>query len=320
MHNLSILLLKPRDRSKWTSRKHGITGSRGSALAASTHATRALAASALAASAFAFLALVMANSVRAQIASASPEEIEGIDVVEHLDETLPLDLAFRNEDGEAVRLGDYFQTGKPVLLSLNYYGCPMLCGLQLNGLVLGLQDLEWTAGDQFQIVTVSIDPTEEPSLAREKKANYIREYGRPEAAAGWHFLTGAHAEIDALAKATGFGYRYIPERDEYAHAAVAYVATPDGRLSRYLYGVLFDEKTLRLSLVEAGEGKIGSPLDRILLFCFHYDATAGRYAPVAMNLMRIGAGLAAVLLASMLFGFRIRESRRRRLTTVGVEP
>jgi protein SCO1/2 len=247
------------------------------------------------------------------------EELGRVKIVEHLDETLPLDLRFVDEEGRTVRLGEYFHDDRPVLLSLNYYGCPMLCGLQLNGLVDALQDLEWTAGERFEIVTVSIDPRETSQLARLKKQSYLNEYGRPEAGAGWHFLTGAQPQIDSLAAATGFGYQYLEESGEYSHAAVAFVATPEGRLSRYLYGVVFDPTTLRYSLVEAGEGRIGSTLDQIILYCFHYDASAGAYTPVVMNIMRVGALLCAFVLALILVGYWWREARRRRMATVGVE-
>ena len=195
----------------------------------------------------------------------------------------------------------------------------MLCGLQLNGMVDAFRQMDWIPGEQFEVVTVSIDPRETPKLAELKKQNYLNAYGKPEAAAGWHFLTGRQPQIDSLAAATGFEYEYLEESGEYSHAAVAYVATPEGRLSRYLYGVVYEPKTLRFSLVEAGEGRIGTALDQILLYCFHYDASAGRYTPVVMNIMRTGALLSAVILATLLSAFWFWEQRRKRMTTVGVE-
>ena len=264
------------------------------------------------------MAALLASAVaQAQIAGDLPEQLEEVAIVEHVDEMVPLDLEFVDEDGNAVRLGDYFDGKRPVLLTLNYYGCPMLCGLQLNGLVYGLQDLDWTVGDQFDMVTVSINPLETPTLARLKKQNYIREYGRPGAAAGWHFLTGRQPEIDALAEATGFGYEYVEETGEYAHAAVAFVVTPEGRLSRYLYGVVFEPKTIKYSLVEAAGGRIGSPLDQIILFCFHYNSEAGAYTPVAMNIMRLGGFLTAVVLGAVVGTFWIRERRRQDVGAAG---
>lgn len=265
------------------------------------------------------LLLAAAGPVSAQVATDLPKELDGVAVVEHRSEMLPLDLEFVDESGATVRLGDYFEADRPVLLTLNYYGCPMLCGLQLNGMVDAFRQMDWVPGEQFEVVTVSIDPRETPKLAALKKQNYLNAYGKPEAAAGWHFLTGRQPEIDSLAAATGFEYEYLEESGEYSHAAVAYVATPEGRLSRYLYGVVYDPKTLRFSLVEAGEGRIGTALDQILLYCFHYDASAGRYTPVVMNIMRTGALLSAVILATVLSAFWLWEQRRKRMTTVGVE-
>lgn len=255
--------------------------------------------------------MILVGSGFAQIAGEVPDELDEVAVVEHVDEKIPVDLEFTNEAGEKVRLGDFFDGERPVLLTLNYYGCPMLCGLQLNGLVAGLKDLDWSVGDQFDIVTVSINPLETPTLAALKKHNYLQEYGRPEAGRGWHFLTGQTLAIDALAEATGFGYEYVEETGEYAHAAVAMVLTPDARLSRYLYGVVFDPKTVKYSLVEAADGRIGSPLDQIILFCFHYDAEAGAYTPVAMNIMRLGALLTAVVLGAVVGTFWLREHRKK---------
>lgn len=265
------------------------------------------------------LCLIAAAPAGAQVVTDLPEELDGVAVVEHRNEMLPLDLEFVDESGAAVRLGDYFGGDRPVLLTLNYYGCPMLCGLQLNGMVDAFRQMDWIPGEQFEVVTVSIDPRETPKLAELKKQNYLNAYGKPEAAAGWHFLTGKQPQIDSLAAATGFEYEYLEESGEYSHAAVAYVATPEGKLSRYLYGVVYEPKTLRFSLVEAGEGRIGTALDQILLYCFHYDASAGRYTPVVMNIMRTGALLSAVILAALLSAFWFWEQRRKRMTTVGVE-
>ncbi len=265
------------------------------------------------------LFLTVAGPAAAQVVTDLPEELDQVAVVEHRNEMLPLDLEFLDEEGGTVRLGDYFHDDRPVLLTLNYYGCPMLCGLQLNGMVEAFQEMDWFPGEQFEVVTVSIDPRETPALAKLKKQNYMNAYGKPEAAKGWHFLTGRQPQIDSLAAATGFEYEYLEESGEYSHAAVAYVATPEGNLSRYLYGVVFDPKTVRFSLVEAGEGRIGSPLDQILLYCYHYDASAGRYTPVVMNIMRTGALLSAVVLATLLGTFWLWEHRRKRMTTVGVE-
>lgn len=249
---------------------------------------------------------------RAQPADQLPRELEGVGITEHLDEQVPLELEFVDESGRTVRLGDYFDGHRPVILTLNYYRCPMLCTLQLNGLIDGLREMGWTPGEQFEIVTVSIDPAETPSLAKAKKQSYMSEYGRPSAASGWHFLTGKQKEITALAEAVGFGYRWNPDRNQWMHAAALFICTPDGKLSRYLYGVLYEANTLRLSLVEASAGKIGSSLDRIILYCYQYDASEGRYGLAALNVMRVGGGLTLLVLGMSLVPFWVREARRRR--------
>ena len=243
-----------------------------------------------------------------------PAALEGVGIEEQPGASLPLDLPFVDSEGRSVRLGQYFSGERPVLLMLVYYRCPMLCGLLFNGVVEGLRELAWTPGRQFDIVTVSIDPLETPTLARLKKQNYLQMYERPEAAPGWHFLTGREADIRALADAVGFGYRWVEERQEYAHAAAVMVATPDGRLSRYLYGLLYDGRTLRLALTEAGQGRVGSTADRLLLYCFHYDANAGRFVVAAANVMRLGALGTVTVLGVWLGGWWLREWRRREET------
>jgi len=240
-----------------------------------------------------------------------PQELRDVGVEEHLDAKLPLAATFRNERGEEVELGSFFERDRPVLLTLNYYRCPMLCGLQLNGLVAGLEELAWTPGQEFEMVTISIDPLETPALAAEKKRNYIERYGRPSAASGWHFLTGRQAEIERVAETLGFSYARDPATGEYAHAAVVFVATPDGRVARYLYGVEYPPKSLRLALLEAADGKIGSPLDQLLLYCHRYDPDRRRYSPVAMNIMRVGGGATVLALGGALGLLWLREARRR---------
>lgn len=241
-----------------------------------------------------------------------PKGLEGVGVTEHADAPLPLDVALTDERGRTVTLGSYFSPGRPVILTLNYYRCPMLCSYELNGLVEGLKPLRWSVGKEFEVVTVSIDPRELPPLASEKKRTYLSAYGRPGAEAGWHFLTGGPAAIGALTKAVGFSYEYDKETDQYGHAAVVMLVSPEGRLSRYLYGVQFDPATLELGLLEASRGKIGTPLERFVLTCYHYDSARGRYAPAAMKLMRLGGALAVVVLGITVSTFWLRETRRRR--------
>lgn len=237
-----------------------------------------------------------------------PAELQNVGIDEHLDTPLPLDLEFMDDAGRKVKLGDYFDGRRPVILTLNYYRCPMLCGLQLNSLTETLKELDWTAGDKFQVLTVSFDPLETPQLAAIKRQNYLREYGRPEAADGWHFLTGRKKSIDALLKATGFRIAWSEKEQQWLHVAALVICTPDGRISRYLVNLVYEPKTLRLSLVEASQGKIGTPLDHILLFCYHYDGEG--YSLAAMNIARAGGGLSVVVVAALLIGLWRRERRR----------
>jgi protein SCO1 len=247
---------------------------------------------------------------RAQANPPPPSDLEGVGIDEHLGAELPLDAPFVDENGTPVKLGDYFGD-KPVILNLIYFNCPMLCSLVTNGMVDGLRQVTYVPGKDFEIVTVSFNPLETPALAKLKKQNYIKDYGVPEAAAGWHFLTGSQDSIDKLTSAVGFHYKWIPETRQYAHAAAIYLITPAGKLSRYLYGVEFDPQTLRLALVEAGEGKLGKTLDHVLMYCFHYDAASGRYAPAAMKIMRAGGILMLVVLASILLPVWLKSRSRQ---------
>jgi protein SCO1 len=246
----------------------------------------------------------------AQLADRTVEQLEGVEVIEHPGAQVPLELSFVDEYGKTVQLQDYFDGKRPVILTLNYYSCPMLCTLQLNGLVAGLKQMEWTPGQEFEMVTVSINPTETPRLATLKKQTYIEHFERPSAVAGWHFLTGEKVDIDALAQPLGYGYRFDPQTGTYAHAAVTYVVMPDGRISRYLYGVLYDPQTIRLSLVEAADGEIGTSMDQFLLTCFHYDPEDGRYSLQAMNVARIGGVAVMLLLGITVGGYFVRERKR----------
>jgi protein SCO1/2 len=187
----------------------------------------------------------------------------------------------------------------------------MLCGLVTNGLLESLKQMDWTPGQEFEVVTLSFDARETSTLAGLKKQNAINALGRPDAAAGWHFLTGSEQDVAAVTEAVGFAFRWNEPTDQFLHAAAIFVCTPDGRISRYLYGIEYDPQTLRLSLVEAADGKVGSSFDRFLLFCFHYDATAGKYAPAARNLMRAGGLVTLLALGGLLTAFWRRERRRR---------
>lgn len=222
-----------------------------------------------------------------------PPILQNVGIEQRLNDQVPLNLKFKDENGANVELQKYF-TGKPVILTLVYYKCPMLCTEVLNGTVKAMKVLEFQAGKEFDVVTVSFNPKETPRLASDKKQMYLESYGKPGAAAGWHFLTGAQDSIQRLTNAVGFKYKYDPIQDQFAHAASIMILTPQGRISRYLYGVEFAPRDLRLALVEASEGKIGSPVDRALLFCFHYDPTTGKYSAYVLNLVRLG-GVVTVL-------------------------
>ncbi len=243
-------------------------------------------------------ALPAAGQAQQSFYDQVPEEMEGVEVTQRLNEQVPFDVEFTNEHGERVSFGDYFADGRPVLLTLNYYTCPQLCHLTLNGLIEGLKELEWSAGEEFNIVTVSINPHEKPDQALAFKNRYAGMYGRETAAEGWAFLTGTEENIQKLADAVGFGFRYDERSGEYAHPSSIQFITPGGRIAQYMGGVIFRGQDLRFALVEASQGTIGSPMDRFLLFtCFQYDPRTNTYAPVAWKVMRSGALLTLVVMA-----------------------
>jgi protein SCO1 len=219
-----------------------------------------------------------------------PPSLREVGFDQRLNEQVPLDLVFRDENGKSVRLRDCVG-GKPVILVLAYYRCPMLCTEVLNGLVRALLDLPFNAGKEFTILTVSFDPRETPELASAKKKTYLERYGRPGAEEGWRFLTGEEDSIKQLTEAVGFRYKYDPRSDQFAHASGIMILTPDGKISRYFYDVRYSPRDLRLGLVEASQNKIGTPVDQILLYCFHYDPAEGKYGPVVMNFVRAGGVL-----------------------------
>lgn len=225
-----------------------------------------------------------------------------------LDNPLPLDLPLVDEHGRDVRLGDYFGS-KPVVLVLAYYNCPMLCSLVLNGAVSALQTLSFDAGNEFEFVVVSFDAGDTPAMALAKKASYLPRYGRPRGEAGFHFLTGRESSIKALTAAVGFRYAYDAATNQFAHPALVTVVTPGGRISRYLYGIDFPPHDLRLALVEAAGGKIGTPVDRALLYCYHYDPATGRYGVAILDGVRFG-GIAVVAAMGIFVVTMLRRERR----------
>ncbi len=245
--------------------------------------------------------------VSAQVVMDSVAELQGIDVVEHPGDTIPLDLRFTNDQGQDVTLGDYFHNGKPVILTLSYTNCPMLCTVLLNGLTNGVRELEWRPGAEYQMVNVSIDPLETVELTQQRKKRYLESVGPMQSKRGWAFLVGNEDNINALSDAVGFKYYYDEKQDMYAHPAVVFILTEEGVISRYLYGIEYSPRDLKLSLLEASEGKIGSTVDRIILYCFHYDPDAGGYVLFASNVMRLGGLITLILLAVFLGTYWVRE-------------
>ena len=256
--------------------------------------------------------LAVSTSVAlAQVNDGTPDDLEDITIHEQLDAQIPLDLTFVDDQRRTLQLRDYFKGDRPIIITLNYYRCPMLCGLMLNGMVDALKQISLEPGEDFELLTISFDPLEKPDLAKAKKENYVREYGRRSAQTGWHFLTGNKEDIKTLTSTVGFKYRWVEDRQEWAHPSALIICTPDGRVSRYLGGVTFDPQTVRLSLVEASEGKIGTLFDQVFLSCFHYVPRAG-YAASAMGVMRLGGGVTLALIAIIVLPLWLRETTRRK--------
>jgi protein SCO1 len=241
--------------------------------------------------------------------SQPPAILREVGIDQHLDQQVPLDLVFHDETGQAVQFGQYFG-GKPVILALVYYECPMLCTLTLNGLASALKVLSFDVGNQFNVVTVSFNPRETAALAAAKKKAYIERYGRAGTEQGWHFLTGDATNIERLTQAVGFRYVYDAEQKQYAHAAGITLLTPQGKIARYFFGVEYSPRDLRLGLVEASHNQIGSPVDQLLLYCYHYDPATGKYGAVAMNMVRVAGALTVLALG----GFVVIALRRERQT------
>jgi len=239
--------------------------------------------------------------------ASRPAILDDVGITEHLGESIDLTLPFRDESGATVPLQNFFKDGKPVLLALVYYSCPSLCNLLLNSMTETLQNIEWTTGNQFHLVAVSINPDETPELAKDKRESYLKQYGRYQSQDGWHFLTGTEESINKLAGEIGFNFKKDEKTGEYAHAAASYVLTPAGKISYYHYGLKIDPKYLRLSLVEASENHIGTVMDRALLFCMQYDPSKKRYAFYAINIMRVAGGLLILFLLFFLGRFWLKQ-------------
>jgi protein SCO1/2 len=241
--------------------------------------------------------------------SAVPPEVADLTFDQKLNGQVPLDAVFRDEQGNKTRLGDLFH-GRPVILVLAYYRCPQLCTLVLNGLLDGLRGVTYRPGEEFEVVTISFDPRETPEIAAAKKANYVDSYAKPGANDHWHFLTGDKDQIDRVAEAVGFHYAYDAKHDRYNHPSGVVLLTPQGKVSRYLFGIRFLPRDLKLGLMEASQGQVGSLVDQFLLFCFHYDQATGKYAFAVMNAVRVGGALTALALGVALLRLWRRERHR----------
>ena len=244
-------------------------------------------------------------------AQVSPDDLKNVGIDQRLDQQVPLALQFQDETGKTVKLGDYFQSGRPVILNLVYYTCPMLCGEELAGLSSALGVLRFTPGNEYEVVTVSINPDETPEVAAEKKKVFVDRMNerleKKSDGKGWHFLTGQQAEIQQLADAVGFHYKRDGGTGQFIHSAAIMIVTPQGKLAQYYYGVEYSPKDLRLGLIEASRNKIGNLVDQIQLYCFHYDPKSGRYGATITSLLRLGGAATVVLLGGLLIVMYRRE-------------
>ena len=236
-------------------------------------------------------------------ANGIPEPLKKVGIEQRLGEMLPLDAQFKDENGQIVRLGDYFGKGRPAIIALVYYECPMLCNQVLNGLTGSLKGVSFNAGKEFDVIAVSFDPKEfdKPELPKNKKASYMGRYGRPGTENGWHFLTGKQESIDAITKAAGFGYEWDEKSSQFAHGSAIMIATPDGKLSRYFYGIDYSPKDVKFGIMESAESKVGSVADELMLYCFHYDPSTGKYGFQILSALRMTA--IATVLGMGLMGF-----------------
>jgi protein SCO1/2 len=250
-------------------------------------------------------------------AKGLPAALQEVKIEQRLNEQIPLDLQFKDETGRTVRLSDYFNRSKPVILSLVYFRCPMLCDQVLTAVLGGVRSVPFDVGKDFDVLTISFDPHDTPEYALEKKERFIERYNRPGAEKGWHFLTGDQESIRRLTDAVGFRYSYDEKTNQFAHASGIMVLTPEGKLSRYFYGLDYDGRDLRLGLVEASSNKIGSYTDQLLLYCYHYDPATGKYGPVVMNIMRLGGIATVICTVGLLLILRRRSAKKTKEKSIG---
>ncbi len=249
---------------------------------------------------FAATLLVAVSTINGQSVDAVTSALKHAGISERFGESIPLDTELVDESGATVRLGDIVNGERPVILTFVYHTCPMLCSMVLEAVTQSIRDIDWTPGIEYEILTVSIGVDDTPTSAATQKERYLKKFGRPEAAPGWHFLTGEPSAVRSLADAVGFGYDYDEESGEYGHAAVVILLSPDGKVNRYLYGINYPSFDLRAGLVEASEGRVGNIVDRLIMYCFLYDPAEGSYVPQAWLAMRLAGGFTVVLLAGLL--------------------
>ncbi|MEX0995135.1 MAG: SCO family protein [Balneolaceae bacterium] len=255
------------------------------------------------------ITLMRPGKVLSQVNQSKPDILEDVTIEEKLGDKIPLSVQFANSDGDSVRIGELIDAEKPVLLNPLYYECPLLCGLVLEGVYEVIKELKWTPGVDYTIISFSIDPEEKHPLAAENKKRYLSGFDREEAKDGWHFLTGSEENIQRLTEAVGFSYTYNETTGEYVHPASIMMLSPEGVITRYLYGIEFSEFDLRNALYESADGNIGSPVDRAVLYCFSYDPSSQSYVPVAMNIMKLG-GLATVIILGIFLGLFWKKERQ----------
>lgn len=267
-----------------------------------------------------FLSVLLITEIStAQLNQGKPAILENIGVEEKLGEQIPLDVTFANSEGDSVTIGDLLEEGKPVLLNPLYYECPMLCGLVLEGVFKVVKELQWNPGEDYIIISFSIDPEETSEHASRSKEKYVNSLNRQGAETGWHLLTGNEKNIKKLTEAIGFNYTYDDRTGEYVHAAAISFLSPQGKITRYLYGIEFPEFNLRNALYESADGKIGSTIDRVVLYCFTYDPSSDSYVPVALNIMKLG-GLATLIFLGIFLGlFWMREKKSSQTQTFEIE-
>lgn len=244
--------------------------------------------------------------------SGLPPVLKRVGIEQKLGANLPLDAELKDEDGKAVRLGDYFRSGRPVIVAFVYFECPMLCNQVLNGLSGSLKGISFDAGREFDVVAISFDARENdnPTLAKNKKASYMERYGRPGTEKGWHFLTGNQASIDAVTSAAGFSYEWDEKSNQFAHAAAVMIASPEGKLTRYFYGIDYSPKDIKFGVMESAENKVGNPAEKLLLYCYHYDPSTGKYGLAILNVIRLGGIATLIGLGAMGFVFWRRNKRK----------